>query len=147
MKIKITLIALLAAANFALAQSGDDILGTWFTEDRKAKVKVYKDDGYYFGKIIWLKDNTNDDGSSPKLDKNNPNEEKRDEPIVGTLILEDLVWENDDEEWDDGEIYDPKTGNTYSVYARLESKDKLYLKGYIGISLIGRSTNWYRIKD
>lgn len=130
----------------ALAQQSDKILGTWLTEDKDGKIEVFKKGDQYFGKIIWIKNNTNKDGSSPKLDINNPDEDKRSTPIIGTIILKKLEWDSDDQEWDDGEIYDPKSGNTYDVYAKLESENRLYLKGYIGISLLGRSTYWTRVE-
>jgi uncharacterized protein (DUF2147 family) len=46
--------------------------------------------------------------------------------------------------WEDGDIYDPKSGKTYSCYMKLQSMDKLKVRGYIGISLIGRTTYWTR---
>ena len=127
----------------AYAQSADDILGVWYNEEKDGKIQVYKENNKYYGKIVWVKNNTNEDGSSPKLDSKNPDPELAKRPIEGTLILIDLEW--DDDEWEDGEIYDPKSGKTYSCFARLESKNELYVKGYIGFSLIGRSTTWTRV--
>jgi uncharacterized protein (DUF2147 family) len=48
--------------------------------------------------------------------------------------------------WENGEIYDPKSGKTYSCVMKLESADKLSIRGYMGISLIGRSEVWTRVK-
>lgn len=133
----------ITTASFAQA---DKIIGTWYNEPKDAKIEVYKKNDTYYAKIIWLKNNTNDDGSSPKLDSKNEDESKRKRPIVGSNIAMGLKWDADDNEWDDGEIYDPRSGSTYSLYAELENENRLFLKGYVGFSLIGRSTYWTRIK-
>ena len=143
-RIGILLMICLGWSLSGLSQS--EILGVWLNEDKDGKIKVFKQNGKYYGEIIWIKDNTNDDGSSPKLDRNNPDEKKRSRPIVGTRILKDLEWDSRDEEWNEGEIYDPKSGNTYDVFARLEDARTLYLKGFIGFTLIGRSTLWTRVE-
>lgn len=122
------------------------ILGTWWNEEKTSKIEVYKEGNKYFGKIIYLKTNTNPDGSSPRTDFNNPEKKLQKRPLVGVVILKDLVWNAGDKEWTDGEIYDPKSGNTYSLFARMEKDGSLYMKGYIGISLIGRATKWTRAK-
>lgn len=143
---KIALIALLFISSLAAKAQADKILGTWLNEPKDAKIEVYKKGDEYFGKIIWLKNNVNEDGTSPKLDSKNEDEKLRSRTIVGINILKDLEWDEDDNEWDDGEIYDPRSGSTYSLYAKLEDANTLYLKGYVGFSLIGRSTTWTRVK-
>lgn len=136
---------LLIVSSSTIFAQADKILGTWLNEPKDAKIEVYQKGDKYFGKIIWLKNNVNEDGSSPKLDSKNEEESLRKRPIVGINILQDLEWDQDDNEWDDGEIYDPRGGTTYSLYAKLEDANTLYLKGYIGFSLIGRSTTWTRV--
>ena len=64
---------------------------------------------------------------------------------MGIELLTDFVFDGKDE-WTDGEIYDPKSGKTYSSYMAFESKDKLKIRGYIGFSLIGKTTYWTRVK-
>jgi uncharacterized protein (DUF2147 family) len=46
-----------------------------------------------------------------------------------------------DNEYEDGTIYDPKNGKTYSCIIR-QKGNKLSVRGYIGVSLIGRTTTW-----
>lgn len=142
---KIVFTALFGALSFALGAQ-NEILGVWFTEEKDGKIKVYKEGDQYFGKIIWIEDDANDDDSEPRTDRENPDPDLRSRRIVGINILKDLEWDSDDQEWDDGTIYDPKSGNTYDVFARLEDPNTLYLKGYIGFSLIGRSTLWKRVE-
>lgn len=138
--------ALGSTLTWAQTSDADAILGTWLNEQEDAKIEVYKEKNKYYGKIIWLKNDKNDDGSSPKLDSRNPDPKLKVRPIIGTIILKDLIWDKPDNEWDDGEIYDPKSGNTYSLYAKLQNANSLFLKGYIGFAVIGRSTIWSRVK-
>ncbi|RZK99674.1 MAG: DUF2147 domain-containing protein, partial [Hymenobacter sp.] len=51
-----------------------------------------------------------------------------------------------DDKWDNGKIYDPESGKTYSCYMKLESANTMEVKGYIGFSLIGKSQTWTRVK-
>ena len=128
---------------------GDDILGVWLNEDKDAHVQIYKEGDKYFGKIIWLKEPIDPDTGKPKVDDKNDDESLQNRPIMGLLLLKDFVFDGDDE-WEDGEIYDPKSGNTYSCYMEFpdeDNKDYLKIRGYIGFSLLGRTTYWTRVKD
>ena len=138
------LLALLVLGGWAYGQKADDIVGIWWNEEKDGRVEVFKKGDKYCGKIEYIKKNENPDGSSPKKDLNNPDEKLRDRVLMGTVILKDLEW--DGTEWEDGEIYDSKSGNTYSCFARLQKDGTLYFKGYIGFSLIGRSTIWTRYR-
>ena len=123
------------------------IIGEWWNEEKSSRINVYEEGGKIYGKISWLKDNTNPDGTSPRLDYNNPEAKHKKRQLIGVRILKDLAWDEEDSEWDDGEIYDPKSGKTYSCYAKLQKDGKLYLKGYVlGMPFIGRSTLWTRYK-
>lgn len=127
----------------------DDILGVWLNEDKDAHVEIFNQGGKYFGKIIWLKNPNEDNKDTPNLDDKNENESLRSRPIMGMTLLNDFVFDGDDE-WEDGEIYDPKNGKTYSCYMEFEeddNKDELKVRGYIGVSLLGRTTYWTRVKE
>lgn len=120
----------------------EDILGLWFNEEKDAKVEIYVDNGKYFGKVVWLEE-PNEENGKPKLDDENPDEELQKRPIMGLLLMIDFDYEGDGE-WENGDIYDPKSGKTYSCYMKLESKEKLKVRGFIGVSWIGRTTYWTR---
>jgi uncharacterized protein (DUF2147 family) len=136
-------LAFLIAAPFVNAQTADDVIGIWLTEGGKSKVEVFKKDGKYYAKIIWLKTPNYEDGT-PKIDKNNPDKSLNKRPIIGMEILQGLEW--DDDEFEDGEIYDPESGKTYSCEAEFDGMDKLNVRGFIGFSMIGRTTVWTRVK-
>ena len=114
----------------------DAILGIWFNEKKDAKIKVYRENGKFYGKIVWHK--TGDDISS--FDENNPDPELKKRKKLGLIILTDF--EFDDGQWEDGDIYDPKSGKTYSCVIKLQKDGSLHVRGYIGISLFGRTTHW-----
>lgn len=130
---------------FTINSKADDIVGVWLTEKKESKIEIYKKGNKYFGKIIWIKETVGPDGKE-KLDVNNPDANKRDRPLLGLTLLKNLTWDADEQEWNEGEIYDPKSGNTYSMLAKKQGQKQLYLKGYIGVSLLGRSTIWTRVE-
>ena len=127
----------------AQTNKADDILGIWFNEEKDAKVEIYNENGKYYGKVIWLEEPNEPDTGLPKLDDENDDPELQKRPIMGLLLMTGFVFDGDDE-WEDGEIYDPKSGNNYSCYMKFDSKDVLKVRGFIGISWIGRTTYWTR---
>lgn len=143
-KLLLSFLAIFLAGNIvAQDYKRSDVLGIWFNEEKDAKVEIYEENGKFFGKVIWLEEPIDPDTGKPKLDDENPDEELQKRPVMGLL----LVWEfeyDKNGEWEDGHIYDPKSGNTYSCYMKLQSMDELKVRGYIGISLIGRTTYWTR---
>ena len=130
---------LLSYAGVVRAQT-DQIEGIWFNDKKDAKIKVYKDtDGKFYGKIVWLKEPVKN--GSAKLDEKNPKSNLRNQPIIGLVILKGC--EKDGKTYDDGKIYDPENGKTYDC--TITNKGSiLALRGYIGISLFGRTTEWER---
>jgi uncharacterized protein (DUF2147 family) len=145
--IRLFLCFFLAAKIVASCFVADDITGMWYNQEKDAKIKVFKSNGKYFGKIEWLKIPNDPDTGKPKLDKNNDDDAKKTRPILGLLIMTDLEYDSDDDDYDDGEIYDPKSGNTYSLTAKLKDKNTIDLTGYIGFSFIGRTSTWTRVTD
>jgi len=116
-------------------------LGIWTNADKKAKFEIFECGKKLCGKISWIKDPTRD--GKPKLDTNNPDASLKNQPILGMVFMKDFEYDEDNK-WDNGTIYDPQSGKTYSCYMRVLDKDKMEVKGYIGISLIGRSQIWTR---
>jgi uncharacterized protein (DUF2147 family) len=95
----------------------------------------------YHGKPIWIRDSLNTAGKL-RLDKNNPKESLRNTTVLGMQVLRNLKFNTN--EWIDGTIYDPETGNEYSCKATLNGAN-LELRGYIlGLPFLGRTTVWTR---
>lgn len=125
-----------------LAQKADDVIGKWMNKDKEAHIQIFKKDGKYFGKLVWLK-NPNDEQGKPKKDVKNPSESLRNQSLYGLEILKGFVFK--DRSWQDGTIYDPKSGKTYSCKMTLDGNNKLNVRGYVGVSLIGRTDVWTRV--
>lgn len=131
------LLFLLPTAMFA--QQADAITGTWLNEEKDAKVQVYRNGNKYYGKLIWIKDAYEDDGKTLRKDSKNPDAALRSRDLINLVILRNFVF--DDGEWTDGKIYDPKSGKTYSSKMKLQG-NTLEIRGYVGISMFGRTTVW-----
>jgi uncharacterized protein (DUF2147 family) len=140
------LLLLMASSTVAMAQN-KKILGVWWNEEKTSRVEIFEYHHKIYGKVVWLKDDKNPDGTTPRKDNNNPDEKLQNNPVVGMQILKHLHWDEYDNAWEDGEIYDPKTGKTYSCYAELQKDGTLFLKGYVlGMPFLGKSTVWTRYK-
>ncbi|RYG12893.1 MAG: DUF2147 domain-containing protein [Chitinophagaceae bacterium] len=127
----------------AFAQNKDAVVGKWLSASGEGQIEIYKRADKYFGKLSWIKE-PNDENGKPKVDSKNPNPSLKAKPILGLELLKDFIFE--DGKWTDGTIYDPKTGKTYSCNLTLKENGQLTIRGYIGISLIGRSETWKRVK-
>lgn len=139
-----SLMLLLTAISFSgFTQNKDAILGKWINSTGEAHVEITKKSDKYFGKIVWLKE-TKDDKGIVKTDLKNPDTNLKTRPILGLEILKDFVFTGS--KWTDGTIYDPKSGKTYSCNMTLKDSGQLNMRGYVGISLIGRSEVWKRVK-
>ena len=133
----LTLAFILVTSQFSFAK--DQIEGKWYNEEKTAKVEIYlAKNGKYYGKIVWLKEP--EKNGNPKTDENNPKESERSKPLMGLLLLKSFV--KDGNAYEDGSIYDPKNGKTYSCKITYKNANTLSIRGYIGISLIGRTTTW-----
>jgi uncharacterized protein (DUF2147 family) len=135
---------LLAFTSAAPQVEADDILGVWLTKEGKGHVKISRYGDYFSGRIIWLKEPNDPDTGKPKLDKNNPNEKMRNTPILNYLVLQNFKF--DDGVWTGGTIYDPTSGDTYKCKMKMQDRNTLEVRGFVGISLIGRTDYWYRVK-
>ena len=150
-KLAIFLLVLLPAvfiSNLSKAQvKANDVEGIWLNEDKDAHIRIENRDGKYYGNIVWLKEPYEEGTTDPKVDDENPDPELQKRPIMGLELLSGFVFDGDDE-WEDGDIYDPKSGKTYSCYMKFtdDTQDKLKVRGYIGVSLLGRTTYWTRVE-
>ncbi len=72
-------------------------------------------------------------------------DDRKDQPIIGMEIIRDM--KKHGERYDGGTILDPENGKTYQCILKLnETGDELEVRGFIGISLIGRSQMWQRVE-
>lgn len=143
-----SLIIFLALVTLPVASRADENqgmspVGLWKTED--AEIEIFEVDGKLSGKIAALNKQYTSDGVE-KTDISNPDPAKRSRPLVGLIFMSGFTPEGSGR-WDHGTIYDPKTGNTYASFLEYNGGDTLKLRGYIGISLIGRTAVWAKVKE
>jgi uncharacterized protein (DUF2147 family) len=150
-QMKTTLVLLfvfLAAVSPCLA-ADQDIRGVWLNQEQDAKIEIFQCGDKYCGKIVWLKDPLYPPGSkdgtpgTPKVDYKNPDPALRKTPTLGLQIMRDFTFAGNNQ-WKDGKVYDPKNGKTYSGKITLVSPTQLDLRGFIGVSLLGRTAKWTR---
>jgi uncharacterized protein (DUF2147 family) len=122
---------------YSQAVTKDAVLGEWLAESKDGKVLIYKQGEKYFGKISWGKD-------GERKDVNNPDAKLKTQPIIGSVILKGFEFTG--KAWEEGTIYDPNNGKTYSCTIKMKKANELEIRGFIGISLLGRTTVWTRAK-
>lgn len=125
------------------ADNADAILGVWANGSNKGHIQLYKQDGKYYGKIIWLKQPFDENGK-PKVDKKNPDPKNRSKRLMGLVMLRDFKYE--DGEWVGGKIYNPGDGKEYKCNMKLKDWKTLAVRGYIGISLLGKTEIFTRVR-
>lgn len=147
-----TLLPLLLTLCFAApawaADDADAVLGSWLTAEGKARVEIEKHDGVYDGRIVWLKEPNYpaDDktmAGQPKVDRENPDPALKARSIIGLPLISSFKYAGDSV-WSDGKIYDPESGKLYSCKMTLMMDGSLKVRGYVGISLFGRTEIWTR---
>ncbi|PTT13238.1 DUF2147 domain-containing protein [Flavobacterium sp. HMWF030] len=131
---------------FALStMQSQSVVGKWKTIDdetgeAKSVVEVYEKSGKIYGKIVEILRADHKKDVCVKCDGADKNK-----PILGMVIMNGL--KKDGSEYNGGTILDTTNGKKYKCYISLESADKLKLRGYVGISLMGRTQYWTRVKN
>lgn len=121
----------------SLAQTkADDVLGYYMNPTGEGILKIYETEGKYAGKLVWMK-------HPEKLDAKNPDKSKQSQKILGSTIMRNFVF--DGEIWKNGSIYDPKNGKTYDCKISRDEKGNLSIRGFIGISLLGRTDYFVKV--
>lgn len=139
MKIVLSIVALLLF-QFGFSQT---IIGKWKTIDdetgkERGIVEIFERNGKIFGRIIDILDIEHKHHKCEKCEG-----EDKNKPILGLTIIKGM--KKNGNEYEGGKVLDPKNGKSYHCKITLDGKDKLIVRGYIGIPLFGRSQTWIRI--
>ncbi|NOQ71403.1 MAG: DUF2147 domain-containing protein [Crocinitomix sp.] len=135
------LIAFILLPFIGVSQAGSTaVIGTWLTQIEDAKVEIYKKNGKFCGRVVWIAEPTDEDGKA-KIDEHNPDQKLAKRPIMGIDILHGFSYE--DSEWSGGYIYDPKVGKTYDCKLWIED-GTLKVRGYIG--WLFDTKTWTKVK-
>ncbi|MDB5247866.1 MAG: peptide protein [Segetibacter sp.] len=130
----ISLFMLFSAFGQTRQNAADKIIGVYWSPKQDAKIEIYKKGDKYFGKSAW--------SSTKRKDSKNPNASLRDRELLGVELFTNFVYKGG--LYEDGKIYDPESGKTYDCKMSLVG-GKLKVRGYIGISLFGRTEIFERI--
>jgi uncharacterized protein (DUF2147 family) len=126
----------------AQTTAADKIIGVYLTAKKTSQVRIFQaTDNKYYGKLAWM------DKDRDKEDSLNPDPKLKTQKLLGMLLLNGLVYNEKSKQWENGTVYDPDNGKTYTCYLWFDEKDPkiLHLKGYIlGMRFIGRSSDWIK---
>lgn len=135
----------LSAIGAAGAVDLSSATGWWQPIDSKTGeplglIRIYEEGGLFFGRI---------EPSSPSDDASRRctrcNDERWNQPVIGMVLIRNMRLQAD--EYVGGDILDPDTGWIYRCKFRLvDGGRKLIMRGFIGISLFGRSQTWQRVE-
>ena len=135
-------LALALALAGPAAAATDPVFGRWLVEGGEAVVEIAPCGDEACGRLVWLQNAYAADGS-PKRDTNNPHASARMRPLCGLPLITGLQ-RGEDGGWEDGRIYSARDGRTYGVEITPDGPDRLNVRGYLGISLLGGSQTWVR---
>jgi len=131
----------------AFADSGaNDILGQWMSVGRNVKVQVYKEGDEFKARVTWFNDS--DDKSQPmntRTDEHNPDLKLRQRKILGMQVLSRLRYSPKNKRWENGRIYDPKTGKQWSSVVYLTEEGLLSVKGFWQFEFIGKTMKFNKV--
>ncbi len=120
-------------------------IGTWKTIDdksgkEKSYVKIYETtSGKLQGDVVKILTPGREDAQCTECDG-----DRKNKPIKGMTIMWGL--QEDGNEWNNGHILDPNSGKQYKCYIKLKGENQLEVRGYLGISLLGRTQTWERVE-
>lgn len=126
--------------------TGQSITGLWQTIDEdgtaKSEVRIWKSGDKYKGKVVEIYREDKRDGRCTECDEDDP---RYNQKVLGMTIITGME-KTGDNMWENGEILDPQNGNVYKCKMWINDNGNLLVRGFIGISLVGRSQTWKRME-
>ncbi len=118
-------------------QNPNKVVGIYWTPKKDGKIEITTRNNLFFGKVL--------EGKNPRKDTLNPNPALRSKQVIGMEIMKNFKFNKNNNEYIDGEIYDPESGKTYSCKMWMENEN-LKIRGFLGISLLGRTEFFEKVK-
>ncbi len=143
MRYLLLLVCLFCSIPSIVAQS-DSIIGNWKTVDDvsgqvKSVVEIYKKGDKYYGKILKIFVEPGED-PDPICDQCDEDDDRFNQRIIGMEIIKDMIYDKDDNIFEDGDILDPENGSEYDCRLWIEN-GKLMVRGYI--LFLYRTQTWH----
>ena len=139
------MVAVLVPATLLLcttAVRAETPLGMW--DAGESHIEIYHCGELLCGRIAALDEPLDAEGK-PKTDTNNHDPALRSRPLLGMDLIAGFSRKSD-RRWVDGTIYDPRDGKTYKCKMTLKKDGTLEVRGYVGLSLFGKTVVWTRIE-
>ena len=115
--------------------------GYWLTENERSVIKVKQCDGDSLcGFIYWIIE------GGMQTDSNNPDPALRSDAMCALKIMWGFA-QKSESKWGNGIIYKADDGDTYSAKLKLMEDGRLKLRGYMGVSLFGKTQYWSRVRS
>lgn len=148
--VTLPLVGVAAAPEPADATAASAIVGDWLVATRDAVIRIERNGAEFDGYIAWQLHDRYGPEDGPELDgrivtdRNNPDPALRSRPLDGLRLLTGLHYDGHGE-WTGGRIYNTGNGRTYHCLVRLDGSNRLVLRGYVGIPVLGKNTYWTRV--
>ncbi len=110
------------------------IINKWDT-GQGGIIEIYQAGDKLAGKLVQSQE-------PDRLDTKNPDASKHTQTLIGTDILRGFK-QTDNDTWEDGKVYDPTSGKSYSAKLTLKG-DTLKVRGFVGMALLGKTVEWKR---
>lgn len=127
------------------SEDPDAVVGKWLSSKKRNQVQIYKQGNKYYGKLVWLLEPNDPDTQRPKVDKENPDANLRNRPLMNMQLIKGLVYKGNNT-WGEGEVYNPEDGRTYGCEVVLRNPNTVDMRGYIiGFNLVSKTRTWTRV--
>lgn len=140
-------VALIMAVQITYSQNNpDQIIGRWMSDENNLEVEIFKTGGNYNAKVVWIDDS--DDKSRPmntRCDFRNPDETLRKRKIIGLVVMNGLIYNEENSDWEQGKIYDPHNGKDWNAKVCFTKAGLLKVRGYWGFQLLGKDLLFRKI--
>lgn len=131
--IAVAFLFLKATVTHAQAQAGDVILGDWMDSKKETVVHCFKENGKYYGRLIWVEN----------LAARGQPLSREEDHFINYLVLKDFEYKN--KEWAHGIIHQPKTKKTYTAYLKLKNNNTMQVVGYRFFRFLSESQIFTRV--
>ena len=139
---RVTTLLLLSCFAVGVSAAEQTIEGTWLSADGEGLIEIRITDAGPIGLIAGSA--LDPEHKKPqRRDDLNPDPELRERPLLGLTIMTSFKADGDSR-WKGGSVYDPNSGKTYKCKLKLIDKNTLEVRGYIGVSWLGRTEKWTR---
>ena len=142
----ISILTLTGVLKAVSQNNADRIVGQWMSEENNMAVEIYKTGKFYEAKVVWV-DNSNDKSTSMNAgyDTRNPDETLRKRKIIGLVVMNGLIYNEENNDWEQGKIYDPHNGKDWNAKASFTKTGLLRVRGYWGFQLLGKDLLFRKI--